>query len=126
MATTATARGRLMKNTSRQETAEINQPPRNGPMAVAMPPSPDQAPRAFDRSSATKEACRIARLPGVSSAAPTPCRARARMRTPALGANAQPREATANQIVPTIKIRRRPYRSPSVPPSSSSPAKAKV
>jgi hypothetical protein len=30
-----------MKNTSRHDTAPISHPPRNGPAAVAMPPSPD-------------------------------------------------------------------------------------
>src|SRR5580693_10541997 len=35
MTTTAAASGRLMKKTSRQDTALISQPPRNGPIAVA-------------------------------------------------------------------------------------------
>ena len=38
--------------------------------------------------------------PGVSRAAPTPCRARAAMRTPASGATAQTSEARANQCHP--------------------------
>ena len=65
MATTAAATGRLMKKTSRQDTALISQPPRNGPIAVATPPSPDQAPMALERSSGANDAWRIARLPGV-------------------------------------------------------------
>ena len=126
MATTAAASGRLMKKIKRHDTALISQPPINGPTAVARPPSPDQAPMAFDRSSLTKEACRMERLPGVSSAAPTPWMARARMSVGALGATPHSSEARANQTVPMRKTLRRPYRSPRVPPSSSSPASESV
>jgi hypothetical protein len=56
MITTATATGTLMKKINRQETALISQPPRNGPMADATPPRPDQAPIALPRSSGTKVA----------------------------------------------------------------------
>ena len=74
MATTAAATGRLMKNTKRQDAAliPISHPPRKGPTAVARPPSPDQAPIALERSSATKEACKIARLPGRQQRGPDP------------------------------------------------------
>ena len=57
---------------------------------------------------ATKEACKIARLPGVSSAAPTPCRARARISVVASGASPHSSDARANQMVPITKTRRRP------------------
>ena len=110
MATTAAATGRLMKNTRRHDTAliPISHPPRKGPTAVARPPSPDQAPIALERSSATKEACKMARLPGVSSAAPAPCRARARISVVASGASPHSSDARANQMVPITKTRRRP------------------
>src|ERR1700677_4544586 len=108
IASTATASGRLMKNTSRHDTALISQPPRKGPAAVAIPPSPDHAPIALDRSSGANEACRIARLPGVSSAPPTPCRARAAISTGALGARPHRRDAIANHTVPAMNIRRLP------------------
>ncbi len=78
------------------------------------------------RSSGTNEASRIARLPGVSSAAPTPCNARAAMSTSAFGAMPQSTEATANQTTPTRKTSRRPYRSPRAPATSSSPARVRV
>ena len=126
MATTAAAAGRLMKKTSRQDTALISQPPRNGPMAVATPPSPDQAPMALARSSLANDAWMIARLPGTSSAAPAPCTARAAIRNPALGASPHASDAIANQIVPITKTFRRPKASPSAPPSSSSPASGSV
>ena len=126
MATTAAAIGRLMKKTSRQDTAPISQPPRNGPIAVATPPSPDQAPMALERSSGANDAWRIARLPGVSSAAPTPCSARAAIRNPASGARPQASDASANHTVPITKTFRRPWTSPSAPPSSSRPASGSV
>ena len=108
MATTTTASGRLMKNTSRQDTAAISHPPRNGPIAVATPPRPDHAPMAAIRSSSAKEACRMARLPGVSSAPPTPCKARAAISTPTFGAIPHSSDATANHTVPMTNTFRRP------------------
>ena len=110
MATTAAATGRLMKNTSRQPcgTALISNPPRSGPAAVATPPSPDHAPIAAPRSSSEKDACRMARLPGVSSAPPTPCRARAAMSTATFGASPHSSDAIANQTVPITNNFRRP------------------
>ena len=126
MSTTAAAIGRLMKKINRHDTAPISHPPRNGPTAAATPPSPDQAPIARDRSSGENDAWMIARLPGVSSAPPTPCRARAAISVAALGATPQASEATANQIAPIMKMRRRPSRSPSVPPRRSNPARVSV
>ena len=110
MATTNAASGRLMANTSRQPcgTALISNPPRSGPAAVATPPSPDQAPIAAPRSSSAKDACKIARLPGVSSAPPTPCRARAAMSTATFGASPHSSDAIANHTVPILNIFRRP------------------
>ena len=108
MAITTAASGRLMKNTRRQDTALISHPPRNGPIAVATPPRPDQAPMAAPRSSSANDACRMARLPGVSRAPPTPCRARAAISTPVFGASPHSSEATANQMVPATNILRRP------------------
>ena len=77
-------------------------------MAVATPLMPDHVPIAWARSSGRNEACRMARLSGVSSAAPTPCSARARMSTVALGAMPHTSEAAANHSTPTMKLRRRP------------------
>ena len=77
-------------------------------MAVATPPRPDHAPIAAERSSGANEACRIARLPGVSSAPPTPCRARAAISVPAFGASPHSKDASANQTMPIANTRRRP------------------
>ena len=97
-----------MRNTQRQDATAISQPPRNGPIAVATPPSPDHAPIARARSSGAKDAWIIARLPGVSSAAPTPCSARAAISSGAVGASPHSSDATANQTTPITKTRRRP------------------
>ena len=50
----------------------------------------------------------MARLAGVRSAPPTPCRIRATMRAGAEGASPQAIEATMNQTTPMRKMRRRP------------------
>ncbi len=60
--------------------------------------------------------------PGVSSAPPTPCNARPAISRPASGAIAHRSEATANHTTPMTNTRLRPYRSPSAPPTSNSPA----
>ncbi len=106
--TTATATGMLMRNTARHDTASTNHPPRNGPRAAATPPRPDHAPMARDRSAGTNDAWSRARLPGVSSAPPTPWRARAAMRTSIDGARPQRADATANHTTPTTNTSRRP------------------
>ncbi len=115
-----------MTKISRQDTACTSHPPRNGPIAVATPPNPDHAPIARLRSSGTNDASRIAKLPGVNSAAPTPCNARAPTSTGALEATAPSSDATTNHTTPIRNIRRRPYRSPRSPATSSRPARVRV
>src|SRR5690349_10971956 len=44
--TTTAATGRLIRNAHRQPGPSTSQPPRNGPIAPATPPSPDHAPTA--------------------------------------------------------------------------------
>jgi len=68
----------------------------------------------------------IASEPGVSSAPPTPSRARAAISICTSTAAAHSAEATANQIAPSTNTRRLPYRSPSEPPSRISPASVSV
>ena len=50
----------------------------------------------------------MARLPGVSSAPPTPCRARAAISTSAFGATPHSSDASANHTVPMTNTLRRP------------------
>ncbi len=71
-AITAAARGRLMKNAHRQEACSTSQPPRTGPTAVVIAVKPDHVPIAWPRLFSSKDLLMIARLPGTSSAAPTP------------------------------------------------------
>ena len=51
-----------------------------------------------------------------------PCSTRAAISTSAFGASPHIRDASANQIVPMTKTRRRPSRSPSDPPIRMSEA----
>jgi hypothetical protein len=70
------ARGRFRKNTARQLTCSISQPPLTGPIAVVIALKPDHVPIARPRSFSSKAALMSARLPGTRKAAPTPCAAR--------------------------------------------------
>ena len=77
-------------------------------MAIITAPKPDQAPIAAERSSGWNVVSMIARLPGVSSAAPMPCSALATISAGLVGAMAQIRDATPNQTMPITNVRRRP------------------
>src|SRR5258706_2575277 len=96
MRAAAAASGTLMKKIQRQLAASISQPPRNGPMALATPANPDQAPTAAARSSVRKVAAMMDKLPGTSSAPPAPWRPRAATKNPTDGDNPQSAEATTN------------------------------
>lgn len=124
--TTTTASGTLIRKTHRHDAASTSQPPSNGPAAPAIPVRPDQAPIARARSARTNTACSVARLAGVSRAPPMPCSARAAISVPTSGARPHSSEATANQTAPTTKMRRRPYRSASDPPSRISAASVRT
>ena len=63
---------------------------------------------------------------GVTIAAPTPWMARAAISTPMLGASAEAALPAVNTVTPMISRRRRPNRSPSAAPVSSSTAKVIV
>ena len=124
--TTSAASGRLIRNTARQ-VHSTSQPPRNGPTAPAIPPSPDQAPIAAARSCGRGTTLEIAPgCPGSAArrrrpAAPGPRRA-ARGSAPARTAATPPRTTTT----PITNTRRRPNRSPSEPPSRISEASVRV
>ena len=108
MASTSAASGTLMVKTQRHDPTAINQPPTSGPAAAATPVNPDQAPIVRARSSSRNEACRMARLAGVSSAPPMPWATRPATRSPAFGASPQQAERAANHTTPTEKTFRRP------------------
>ena len=68
-----------MKKTQRHDACCTNQPPMTGPTAAVIAVKPDHVPIACPRSRSLKEALMIARLPGTSIEAPTPCTALARI-----------------------------------------------
>jgi hypothetical protein len=68
----------------------------------------------------------MARLPGVSRAAPTPWRTRVMIRNTTFGANPHAAEARANHAVPIRYTFRLPKRSPSDPPISRNAASVSV
>ena len=97
-----------MKKTARQETVSTSHPPSIGPIAAVIALKPDHVPMARPRSSSGKELLMIARLPGISKAAPLPWTARAAMSCPMLEAKPHQAEALAKTATPIMKTIRRP------------------
>ena len=117
------ARGRFIRKIERHPTVSMSQPPSTGPTAPITAPMDAQMPIARPRASPEKAAPRIARLLGMSNAAPTPCRLRPTSNHGRLGASAQAIEAPPNIAVPKIRRRTRPKRSPAAPPEQQQRAK---
>ena len=61
-----------MKNAQRHEACSTSQPPITGPAAVVIAVDPDHVPIACPRLFSSNDALMMARLPGISSAAPRP------------------------------------------------------
>ena len=101
-------------------------PPTSGPMAIARPAIPPQAPSATARRSGGTAADRMVRVSGVTMAPPTPWMARARMRISVVGASAASAEPPMKMAMPIRKTRLRPNRSPSAAPVMSRTAKVRV
>src|SRR5216683_8027062 len=99
---TTAAMGMLMKKTQRQEAYCTSQPPSTGPRAEVIDVKPDQVPMARPRCSLSKKAPMMARLPGTSSAPPTPCTARAMIRKVMFGANPHAAEASVKIVMPVV------------------------
>ena len=87
---------------------------------------PDQAPIASPRFSAGNAVESSVSVSGVTIAAPAPWSARAAISAPVVGASAASAEATVKMPRPITNIRRRPKRSPSAAPVSSSTANVSV
>ena len=94
-----------------------------GPTAAVMPLNADQVPIAAPRSVSGKVALSSARLPGTNNAAPIPCTERAAISWPTVLDSPHSTEAAVKRPTPIMKMRRRPKRSPSAPPTSSSEAR---
>ena len=114
-----------MRKMSRHDTACTRKPPRKGPTAVPTPPSPAHAPMARARSSGDErrlhdgERPRREQRPAHALQGP----GRDEDAGPSV-ATAHTSDASANHTTPITNTRRRPKRSPSDPPTSSSPARA--
>jgi len=111
---------------ARQPTLPARAPPASGPSAAPRPPIPPQAPSTAPRRSGGVTADSIVRVSGVKIAPPTPCTARAATSAPIVGASAAAAEPAVKTATPVVNIRRRPNRSPSAAPVSSSTAKLSV
>ena len=115
--------GRLIRKTARQPSPLTSAPPRRGPEGSASAPAPAQMPtaRALDPLSAYRSVM-TARVPGRSSAAPTPCTALAVTSSSMFGAAPQPSDARPKTARPASTTRLWPIRSPNAPKTRSSAA----
>ncbi len=104
--------GTFTQNTQCQLSPWVTPPPTSGPAATARPAMEPHIPITRPRRSGPNAVVRIVRLRGVTIAAPSPCMARAAMRSVVLGARAQAAEARLNSARPATYTRRRPKRSP--------------
>lgn len=97
----AAAIGRLTRNTARQPKATTSPPPSTGPTISELPAAPAQIPTAWARSRGAVKVCvRIARVAGISIAAPTPCTARKMISQPVVGAAAHSPDPAAKTATP--------------------------
>ena len=101
-------------------------PPTTGPAATASPVTLVKMPIAQARRCGGNPADSSANASGRTSAPPAPWAALAAISAPALGASAHAADAAVNKARPTTSMRRRPSRSPSAAPVSSSTAKLSV
>ncbi len=120
------ATGRFRKKIDCQLTLWTRKPPTTGPMARAIAETPAHVPIAFPRSAGGNALVMIDSVAGIISAAPTPWTARQATSHVSLGANPMAPLARAKIVTPARKALRRPNRSPSRPPVTSSTAKERV
>ena len=118
--------GTLSQKIQCHEMPSTMAPPTRGPRATASPPTAPQAPSATPRRSAGTAALSRVRVRGTTMAPPAPWRARAMMSVSMLVDIAASAEAAVKMARPMTNSRRRPKRSPSAAPVSSSTAKVRV
>nr|WP_246065202.1 hypothetical protein [Aeromicrobium piscarium] len=105
----AATTGALLQNTARQSKNAMRAPPAIGPAAMLRPKTAPQTPIARARSRGSGIALTtIDSATGVSIDAPTPCTARAAIRTSSEGAAAPMSDASPNTTRPDWKTRRLP------------------
>src|SRR5947207_263248 len=117
--------GTFSQKTQCQLMPSTTAPPTSGPKAIARPLIPPQAPRASPRFSAGTDRERTVSVSGITIAPPRPCTARAASSAPIVGASAAAALARVKMLSPSASRRRRPKRSPSAAPVSSSTAKVR-
>ena len=110
--------GTFTKKIQLQSIFSVRIPPTSGPIASAIADVPAQIPIAIPRCRGGNVAVMMPSVAGFMIAAPTPCTTRAPIRKLALGASPQASEAPVKIARPTMKRRRRPKRSASLPPVS--------
>ncbi len=118
--------GTLIQKIHCQARPSATAPPTTGPAIRASPVMPLKMPSALARASRGNAALRSAIASGMTSAAPAPCAARAAISQPTFPASAQAADAATNNVRPATNTRRRPNRSPSAAPVSSSTAKHRL
>mgnify|MGYP003694124825 CR=1 FL=1 len=100
--------GTFRKNTDSQPRCSTIRPPTVGPSASARPETPAHSPIALARSCGGNVTVMIDRVPGISSAAPTPWNARAAISWSVLCDRPQSAEASVKIARPAMKIFLRP------------------
>ncbi len=119
--------GTLTNITQRHDTHSVSMPPATRPIAAPPMEIAVNRPRARLRSrpSGTPTVI-IASTAGAAMAAPMPCTARDAISHSPVVAKPPTSEAMVNTAMPSMKMRRRPRRSPALAPSRSRPPKARV
>ena len=119
--------GTLTKKIHSQASRSVRMPPSRRPNAAPPAAMPPQTPRAFVRSSPSgKVVVMIDSAAGETSAAPRPCRPRARMSIVPDCASPSSSDAKVNSAMPARNRRLRPSRSAARPPSSRKPPNISV
>ena len=108
--------GTLTKKIQFHEMCSVITPPSSGPIASAIAETPAQIPIAVPRSLGANVAVMIDSVAGIISAEPTPWTARAPINSGAVEESPQTSDETVKMTKPIVKMRRRPYMSPSLPP----------
>lgn len=97
-----------------------------GPAAIETPVAAPQIPTAVLSLSAGNVLRMIASVLGISRAPNTPCTVRSAMTPATLPIRPMPTDASAKPTTPMKNTRRRPNRSPSLPPKISRAASASM
>ena len=119
--------GTLTKRIQRHDRYWVSSPPNRAPAAPPPAATALHTPNALARARwSVNVTVRMVSVAGDRMAAPTPWSERAAIRVAWSVANPPSRLAAVKRPSPTRKMRRRPYRSASRPPSSSSPPKVRA